>query len=161
MEEAVSNGIDVLTQVCLTVLSVLLVITHICLYQLLRPLLQDFTVSWDYVQSIFFSTTILTTIGKIWQIGFWKISTMSLIFTTILTTIVKMKEMMLNIIFVSGLGNISWQYLRLWQYSSGHLCRPSLLHLLCHRWHPFHPLCHGRLFYCILVARITTFEFAF
>jgi len=37
VEEAVSNGIDVLTQ--------------------------DFTVSWDYVQSIFFSTTILTTIG--------------------------------------------------------------------------------------------------
>ena len=25
---------------------------------------QDFTVSWDYVQSIFFSTTILTTIGE-------------------------------------------------------------------------------------------------
>ena len=120
------------------------------MYQFLRPLLQDFTVSWDYVQSIFFSTTILTTIGKIWQIGFWKISTMSLIFTTILTTIVKMKEIMLNIIFVSGFGNISWQYLRLWQYSSGHLCRPSLLHLLCHRWHPFHPLRHGRLSYCIL-----------
>lgn len=37
VEEAVSNGINVLTQ--------------------------DFTVSWDYVQSIFFSTTILTTIG--------------------------------------------------------------------------------------------------
>ena len=30
---------------------------------LLNHLLQDFTVSWDYVQSIFFSTTILTTIG--------------------------------------------------------------------------------------------------
>ena len=29
VEEAVSNGIDVLTQVCLTVLSVLLVINHI------------------------------------------------------------------------------------------------------------------------------------
>ena len=32
---------------------------------LLALLLQDFTVSWDYVQSIFFSTTILTTIGKL------------------------------------------------------------------------------------------------
>ena len=25
---------------------------------------QDYTVSWDYIQSVFFSTTILTTIGR-------------------------------------------------------------------------------------------------
>ena len=26
---------------------------------------QDFTISWDYIQSVFFSTTILTTIGMV------------------------------------------------------------------------------------------------
>ena len=38
VEEAVNNGINVVTQ--------------------------DFTISWNYIQSVFFSTTILTTIGK-------------------------------------------------------------------------------------------------
>ena len=38
VEDAVNNGINVVTQ--------------------------DFTISWNYIQSVFFSTTILTTIGK-------------------------------------------------------------------------------------------------
>ena len=38
VEEAVNNGINVVTQ--------------------------DFTISWNYIQAVFFSTTILTTIGK-------------------------------------------------------------------------------------------------
>ena len=78
------------------------------------PVSQSFSPSWDYIQAVFFSTTILTTIGGPTQ-------------QFLNTNFPHQNETICN---------------RVREHSAKNICWPPLLHPFCNCWHSVHSLCY-------------------